>query len=90
MYDIEFTNITNNEKVILNISHDCSELQPEIYGFNKKIKTSNKNKLKIDEILKLTIKSYSNLSNIVIHYYLKFRIPKKLRRFFKKVSQNPE
>ena len=33
-------------------------------------------------------KSYSNLSHINIHYYLKHRIPIMQRQFFKILSQN--
>ena len=36
VYDIKFTNITNNETVILNFSHDCSEFKTEYYWLNKK------------------------------------------------------
>ena len=36
VYDIKITNITNNEKVILNISHDCLEFNSEYYGLNEK------------------------------------------------------
>ena len=41
-------------------------------------------------IVKLTIKIYSNLSNINIHYSLKQRIPVLHRQFFKILSQNPD
>ena len=37
---------------------------------------------------KLTIKSYSNVSNIIITYYLKFRIPIRHRQFFRIISQS--
>ena len=40
------------------------------------------------QIKKLTIKIYSNLSIINIHYYLKHRIPIKHRHFFRKTPQN--
>ena len=39
---------------------------------------------------KLTIKIYSNLSNINTNYHLKIRIPIIHRKFFKKLSQNKE
>ena len=35
-------------------------------------------------------KSYSNLSNINIHYYIKLQIPIMHRHFFRKLSQNSE
>ena len=37
---------------------------------------------------KLTIKNYSNLSHIKIHYYLKRRLPIMHRKFLLKISQN--
>ena len=90
VYDIKFTDITNNEKVILNISHDCLELESKFYGLNKKIKIAKYNKLKFDEILKLTKKIYSIVSNIKIQYYLKKQIPIMHRHFFQILSQNPD
>ena len=42
------------------------------------------------QILKLTIKICSNLSNINIQYYLKFRIPMCHTQFFRIISQNRE
>ena len=54
----------------------------------KKIKNAKHNKFEYDEILKLTIKSYSNISKINLCYYLKHRIPKMHRQFFKLGSQN--
>ena len=38
----------------------------------------------------LKIETYSNLSHINIHYYLKLRIPIMHRHFFIKTSQNPD
>ena len=32
VYDNKFTNITNNEKIFLNTSHDCLEYKSEFYG----------------------------------------------------------
>ena len=43
-----------------------------------------------NQIKKLTIKIYSNLSNINRHYYLSFRMPLMHRQFFRDTSQNPE
>ena len=37
---------------------------------------------------KLTIKIYSNLSNINIHYYLKHQIPMGQRLFFRRIVKN--
>ena len=43
-----------------------------------------------NQINKLTIKIYSSLSNVKIHYYLKHRIPQLHRQFFKILSQNQD
>ena len=32
VYDIKFTNITNNERDILNSGHDCFEFRKKCYG----------------------------------------------------------
>ena len=58
---------------------------------NKTVKIKNaKVSLMTYQILKLTIKIYSNLSNINILYYLKHQIPMGQRLFFKIIAQNPE
>ena len=44
----------------------------------------------IIQINKFTIKIYSNLQNINIHYYLKLRIPMNQRQFFRRITQNRE
>ena len=43
-----------------------------------------------NEILKLTIKTFSNLSNINKHCYLKWRILILHRQFFKRESLKPD
>ena len=35
VYDFKFTNKTINDKVILNIFHDCLESESNYYGFQK-------------------------------------------------------
>ena len=44
----------------------------------------------IFQISKLTIKIYTNLSNINIHYYLTLQLPIMHRQFLRRISQNPE
>ena len=44
----------------------------------------------INQINKLTLRIYSNLTHKKIHYYLKLQIPKMHRLFFKTLSQNPQ
>ena len=56
----------------------------------KKTKNSSTKSFIFNQINKLTIKIYSNLSNVNIRYYLKFPIPTMHRQIFKILSQNPE
>ena len=60
-----------------------------LYELNKKLTVARQNGFISDQINKLTIKIYSNLSNIYIHYYLHHRIPIMHRHFFRKLAQNP-
>ena len=61
-----------------------------LYDVNEKLKIARENGFVVNQINKLKIKIYSNLSNKNIHYYLKFQIPMCHRQFFKVISQNPE
>ena len=54
-YDIEFTNITSNEQVILTITQRSMEFKTEFYGLNKKIKSNRETGFIIIQ-KKLTIK----------------------------------
>ena len=58
------------------------------HELNQKLPIAHGNNYIFNQINKLTIKIYSNLSNINIHHYLKLRIPIMHRQFFKKLSQN--
>ena len=90
VYDVKFPNISNNEEVNFTITHESTEIKTEFYGLNIKIRNARGNGFIFNQKNKLTIKIYTNLSNINIHYYLKLRIPICHRQFFKKLSQNPE
>ena len=83
-YNLNFTNITNNEPVNFTISDKSMNL----YELNKKLTVARKNGFKFNQINKLTIKIYSNLSNINIHYHLKLGVSPFHRQFFRKISQN--
>ena len=48
---------------------------------HKKLKKARQNGFISNKILKLTIKNSSNLSNLIICYYLKFQIPMCHRHF---------
>ena len=43
VYDINFTNSSNNEEVNLIITHRSMEFKTEFYGLNKKIKNARRN-----------------------------------------------
>ena len=61
-----------------------------MYEINKKLTVARQGSYIFILINKLTIKIYSNLSQINIHFYLKLQIPLMLRHFLKVISQNPE
>ena len=84
IYDITLTNITNNEIINITISDESLDL----YKLNKKLTIARERGFKFNQINKLTIKIYSNLSNINIHYYLKHRIPIGQRLFFRRIAKN--
>ena len=83
-YDLNFTNTTNNETVTFKISDKSMGL----YELNKKISIARENGFKFNQINKLTIKSYSNLSHINIHYHLRLGSPPLHRQFFIIKSHN--
>ena len=68
--DLNFTNIGDIETVNFTIFEKIMGL----YELNKNLTIARQKGFIINPINKLTIKIYSNLSHINIHYYLKFRI----------------
>ena len=85
-YDIQLTNITNNEIVNLTIS-DKSMI---LYELSKKLTVARGNGFVFNQLKKLTIKIYSNLFQINIHYNLKLQRTLMHRHFFRMLSQNPD
>ena len=83
-YDIQLTNITNNESVNFTIS----EKSMGIYELNKELTIARENGFIFNQINKLTIKILSNLSNINIHYHLRLGASPLHRQFFKMLSRN--
>ena len=83
-YNLNFTNITNNESVNFTISDECMGS----YELNKKLAIARENGFKFNQINKLTIKIYSNLSNININHHLRLGAPPLHRQFFKIISHN--
>ena len=84
VYDINFTNITNNETVNFTISDKIMGS----YELNKKLALDRKRGYIFNQINKLTIKIYSNLSNINIHHHLRLGASPLHRQFFKILSRN--
>ena len=83
-YDLIFANIGNNESVKFTISDKCMGL----YELNKKLTIARGNGFKFNQVNKLTIKVYSNLSHINIHYHIRLGSPPLHRQFFIKISKN--
>ena len=85
-YDLNFTNIVNNETVNFTVSDKCMGM----YELNKKLAIARERGFKFNQINKLIIKINSNLQSINICYYLKHRIPMCHRLFFRRISQSKE
>ena len=85
-YDINFRNISNNEIVNLKIAGRNMGM----YELNKKLTIAKRNSFKFKQINKLTIKIYSNLSYINIHYHLFLGASPLHRQFFKNLLRNPD
>ena len=83
-YNLNFTNITNNETVNFLISDKSMGM----FELNKKLTIARENGFKFNQINKLTIKIYSNLSHINIHYHLRLGSPPLHRQFFIKLLKN--
>ena len=81
---LNFTNNTNNELINFTIS----DKNMSMYELNKKLTLARKRSFEFNHINKLTIKIFSNLSNINIHYYLKHRIPMGQRLFFRRIAKH--
>ena len=90
VYNINFTNISNNEEVNLTITHKSMEFKTEFYGLNKKIKNARRNGFVFNQINNFKIEIYSNLSCINIHYHLRLGAPPLHRCFFIKLLKNRE
>ena len=64
VYEIRFTNISENEEVNFMITRRSMHYKTEFYGLNKKKKNARRNGFIIIQINKVTMKIYSNLSNL--------------------------
>ena len=83
-YDIELTNIGNNEIVIKTISDKSMSL----HETNKNLTVARQNGFVYNQIYTFTKKIYGKLSNINIQYSFKLRIPITHRQNFIILSQN--
>ena len=83
-YDLNFTNIGNNEKVNFTFSDKCIGM----YELNQKLAIARGNDFLFNQINNFKIKIYSNLSNTNKHYLLKLGLPLLHRKFFIKISHN--
>ena len=63
VYDIKIRNLTNFQKVFLNLSLDCLEFISKYYGLHEKTKNARNNGFIFNQINKLTRKFYRNLSS---------------------------
>ena len=89
VYDIKFTNISNNEEVNLVITHKSMEFKTEFYCLNKKIENARRNGFVFRQINNFKIEIYSNLSCINIDYRFKLRTPSPLHyQFFINLLKN--
>ena len=82
VYNIKLTININNGMINLTIS----DKNLSLYELNKKLKITRERGFIFTQINKLTIKFYSNISHINIHYCLKLRIPIMQRNFFEIIS----
>ena len=88
VYNINFTNISNNEEVNLLITHKSKEFKSDFYGLKKKIKNARRIGFVFNQINNFKIEIYSNLSCINIHYHLLLGASPLHRRFFKNLLKN--
>ena len=90
VYNINFTNISNNEEVNLIITHKSNEFKTEFYALNKKIKNARQNGFVFNQINNFKIEIYSNLFGITSHYHQLIRASMLHRQFFKHLLKNPD
>ena len=84
VYDLNFTNVTNNEIVTLTISGKSLGL----YELNKKLTLARERGFVFNQINNFKIEIYSNLSYMNIHYHLRLSAPPLHRQFFIKLLKN--
>ena len=85
-YDLNFTNIGNNEIVNFKISDSYLRM----FELNKKLTLARQRGYKFNQINKFTIKFYTTLNKNNIHRHLKFQCPILVRKFLRTICRNPE
>ena len=83
-YNLNFTNTNNNELVNFTISDKSMGM----YELNHKLTLAKQRGFNFNHINKLTIKIYSSLKYINIHYHLRLGASPLHRQFFKMLSRN--
>ena len=83
-YNINFINTSNNQSINFTIS----DRSMGMYELNQKLTLARERGFQFNQINELTIKIYSNLSHINIHYPLRLGSPPSHRQFFRKLSHN--
>ena len=85
VYDLNFTNITNNEIVNFKIS----DKNLGMYELNKKLTLARQRGFEFKQINNFKIKNYSNISYMNINYRLKLsKTPQIYYDFFKNIAHN--
>ena len=79
-----------NEEVISSHTLGYMKYSSQFYGLDKKIKNARKDCIILSEIVILTIKIDSSISNVNICFGLKLPMPIMLRDFFRRKSQKLE
>ena len=90
VFEINFTNISNNEEVNFTITPRSMEFKTEFYGLVKKTRNSQRTGLIYNQRNNFERKIFITLFEKNIHSYLKLQIRLMHRHFFKIISQNPD
>ena len=85
-YDINSTNVGKNETV----NFTFSDKSMGLFELNKKITVARGNGFIFNQLNKVSIKIYSNLSHINKQYYLRLHIPILHRQFLRTISENKQ
>ena len=84
VYDNKMLKKANNEEINVIVTRGYGSFKTEVYGTTEKIENAPKSesKFEVDELVKLAIKTDSNLSHKVIYYFLKITNTSNASRIF--------